>query len=168
PRRKILNKEDILELLDQSDLSDISDESDDGWPSDVDDNAKSLSHSDDDNELNESATSSSETPSRKITEMKHIWKSQRMLQKGPGINEDDVPEPSPLDAFFEYLNTDFFEETAAQTNLYLVHKRNHKSVKTSTNEIMQVAGLHTCFNGMFKIPSSKNVLVPRLIYSILL
>ncbi|CAL1278056.1 unnamed protein product [Larinioides sclopetarius] len=74
----VLNKEEILELVDQSDLSDISD---DGWPSDVDDNAVSLSHSDDENEIKEPTTSSTETSSRKIKERKHIWKSQRPIHE---------------------------------------------------------------------------------------
>ncbi|CAL1267494.1 unnamed protein product [Larinioides sclopetarius] len=82
-RRKILKKEEISELLDQSDLSDISD---DGWPSDVDDNADSLSHSDDENKINE-PTSSSESYN------KQQYKGRQQKRKHLSIKSDEENRP---------------------------------------------------------------------------
>ncbi|GBO03125.1 hypothetical protein AVEN_154045-1 [Araneus ventricosus] len=80
----------------------------------------------------------------------------RMTQKTSCFQDDisDVSEPlSPLASFFEYLSEEFFEEVAAQTNLYSV-QQSLKSVNTNAKEIIRLVGLQV-WMGKLKFPQAK-------------
>ena len=69
-----------------------------------------------------------------------------MPQQGPPKEEILLPdhenEKGLLDSIFEYLPLNFWEKHAEQTNLYSVQNRNHRSVNTTTDELIHLAGIH--------------------------
>ncbi|GBN29011.1 hypothetical protein AVEN_146082-1, partial [Araneus ventricosus] len=156
----ILCPEEIEELLQNSDLSDISDDGDDGWPLIVneEDIDSSDSSSDEDHSTTQSSSNTSVTEEingkKKIERL--VWKKKKMTQKTSCFQDDvsDVSEPlSPLASFFEYLNEEFFEEVAAQTNLYSV-QQSLKSMNTNAKKIIRLVGLHV-WMGTLKFPQAK-------------
>ncbi|GBM59546.1 hypothetical protein AVEN_63061-1 [Araneus ventricosus] len=83
-----------------------------------------------------------------------------MTEKTSCFQDDisDVSEPlTPLDSFFEYLSEEFFEEVAAQTNLYSV-QQSLKSMNTNAKEIIRLVGHHVWMDTL-KFPQV--ILVPE-------
>lgn len=83
-----------------------------------------------------------------------------MLQRGPAIHEDithtapDTPEGA-LEAFFEYLNLEFWHEVAEQTNLYSVQSRDsHRSVNVTSSDVIHLTGIQVLM-GSLKLPQAR-------------
>lgn len=68
------------------------------------------------------------------------------------IDADQCEDPKGvLEAIFEYLDIDFWKTLAEHTNLYSVQMRNHRSVKTTYQEMIRLAGIHVLM-GSLKLP----------------
>lgn len=90
-----------------------------------------------------------------------IWLNSEMPHQSTPIDEETMPvegdnvhQVSPLFSFFEYFNLEFWESVAAQTNLYSVQTRNHKSVNTNVKEIIHLAGVIMAM-GILRYPQGK-------------
>ncbi|XP_049769293.1 piggyBac transposable element-derived protein 3-like isoform X2 [Schistocerca cancellata] len=74
------------------------------------------------------------------------WRKNEMPYSNPCESEIHLPdyeeERGIFESFLEYLPLTFWEEHAQQTNLYSVQKRQHKSVNTSEEEMLHLAGIH--------------------------
>ncbi|XP_039276169.1 uncharacterized protein LOC120349707 [Nilaparvata lugens] len=74
------------------------------------------------------------------------WKDMKMPMKEIPVDEilmaDYKDEKDSREAFFEYFPLEFWEDVAQNTCLYSVQKRDHRSVNTAAEEMINFAGIH--------------------------
>ncbi|VVC91306.1 unnamed protein product [Leptidea sinapis] len=85
--------------------------------------------------------------------LRQFWRTKEMVSRGPDISED-ILLTNCLFSFFEYLDIDFWKETAEQTNLYSAQTRDLRTVRTNHREMIQFTGMQILM-GTLKYPQAR-------------
>ncbi|CAK1595020.1 unnamed protein product [Parnassius mnemosyne] len=148
-----MNDRDIEDILNKSDFDFSGSEDDNDYlPPEV---VRAL-HQSDDSEEDEEENLTEAEPGRSAP---LFWRTKEMRCRGPDIADDKLvaqgtSEMNILYCFFEYLGTQFWEMVAEQSNIYSAQKRDLKSLKTNSIEIIHFAGMQLLM-GTLKYPQGK-------------